>query len=133
MTPNDEMDVSEPGGVWLSAKDAAERLGKSVDTVKRYAQAGKVRSRRDPGGHVEVWLPLEEAVGAGAPGSGVAAGWRRAQDGVTMGQAMAMDAYIAEIKQLAIYQGRWLQLQETYADLLSRLHLTEDERRRRPA
>ena len=58
----------EPGGEWLSLKDAAAMLGVHPATLRAWADAGRIPSRRTAGGHrrfarrdLEAWLQAHGA------------------------------------------------------------------------
>ncbi|MER3468276.1 MAG: hypothetical protein C4312_07200, partial [Thermoflexus sp.] len=67
----------EPGGEWLSLKDAAAMLGVHPATLRVWADAGRIPSRRTAGGHrrfarrdLEAWLQAHGAEpGAAANGT----------------------------------------------------------------
>ncbi len=40
--------------------EAAERLGVSIDTIRRWADEGKIKSARTPGGQRRIILPGNE-------------------------------------------------------------------------
>jgi hypothetical protein len=52
------MDVEQLGGQWLSYKDAATYLGKSVEATRQQASRSKWATRRNPIGVTEVNVPV---------------------------------------------------------------------------
>ncbi len=61
--------TSEESGVWVSPTEAATRLGVHGRTIERRVAAGTMRSRRDAGGRVEVFVPGEPEGHAEGQGS----------------------------------------------------------------
>lgn len=57
------------GGSWVALKDAADQLGVSVDTVKRWMQRGELESRRETIPQGFRWLVFVEPAKSDAAGS----------------------------------------------------------------
>ncbi len=54
-------ELSDEDGAWLSQQDAAQEAGVTVDTIRRWREAGTIAERRAPDNarRVEVFLPAD--------------------------------------------------------------------------